>query len=117
MTNFNQEYQRLNELQRAAVDHIEQGPLLLIAGPGTGKTQVLSLRIANILRKTDARPDTILALTYTEAAAKNMRERLLKIIGKDAYYVNISTFHSFCKEVIADHGEYFPDFSLSGYYL
>ena len=108
MTNFDQEYQRLNELQRAAVDHIEQGPLLLIAGPGTGKTQVLSLRIANILRKTDARPDTILALTYTEAAAKNMRERLLKIIGKDAYYVNISTFHSFCKEVIADHGEYFP---------
>lgn len=108
MKNFDQEYQRLNDLQRAAVDHIEQGPLLLIAGPGTGKTQVLSLRIANILRKTDAKPDTILALTFTEAAAKNMRERLLTIIGKDAYYVNISTFHSFCREVIADHGEYFP---------
>lgn len=108
MKNFDQEYQRLNDLQRAAVDHIEQGPLLLIAGPGTGKTQVLSLRIANILRQTDARPDTILALTFTEAAAKNMRERLLGIIGKDAYYVNISTFHSFCREVIADHGEYFP---------
>ena len=108
MTNFDSAYQQLNHLQKTAVDHIEQGPLLLIAGPGTGKTQVLSLRIANILRKTDARPDTILALTFTEAAAKNMRERLLTIIGKDAYYVNISTFHSFCREVIADHGEYFP---------
>ncbi len=108
MTNFDREYQRLNKLQKVAVDHIEQGPLLLIAGPGTGKTQVLSLRIANILRKTDARPDTILALTFTEAAAKNMRERLLNIIGKDAYYVNISTFHAFCREVIAEHGEYFP---------
>jgi DNA helicase II / ATP-dependent DNA helicase PcrA len=107
-TSFEQAYQILNPLQQAAVDHIEQGPLLLIAGPGTGKTQVLSLRIANILRKTDARPDTILALTFTEAAAKNMRERLLQIIGKDAYYVNISTFHAFCRQVIAEHGEYFP---------
>ncbi|AKM81256.1 MAG: DNA-dependent ATPase I and helicase II [Candidatus Pacebacteria bacterium GW2011_GWF2_38_9] len=108
MTNFEEAYQSLNSLQKAAVDHIEQGPLLLIAGPGTGKTQVLSLRIANILKQTDARPDTILALTFTEAAAKNMRERLLTIIGKDAYYVNISTFHSFCRQVIAEHGEYFP---------
>jgi len=108
MTSFDSAYQQLNPLQQAAVDHIEQGPLLLIAGPGTGKTQVLSLRIANILRKTDAKPDTILALTFTEAAAKNMRERLLTIIGKDAYYVNISTFHAFCREVIAQHGEYFP---------
>jgi len=108
MTNFELAYQSLNPLQKAAVDHIEQGPLLLIAGPGTGKTQVLSLRIANILRQTDAKPDTILALTFTEAAAKNMRERLLKIIGKDAYYVNISTFHAFCRQVIAEHGEYFP---------
>lgn len=106
--NFESDYQKLNSLQKEAVDYIEQGPLLLIAGPGTGKTQVLSLRIANILRMTDAKPDTIMALTFTEAAAKNMRERLLKIIGKDAYYVNISTFHSFCRQVINDHGEYFP---------
>ncbi len=101
-------YQQLNPLQKQAVDHIEQGPLLLIAGPGTGKTQVLALRIANILRLTDARPENILALTFTEAAAKNMRERLLRMIGKDAYYLHIHTFHSFCRQVIADHGEYFP---------
>lgn len=108
MPNFATAYQKLNPFQKAAVDHIEQGPLLLIAGPGTGKTQVLSLRIANILRQTDAKPETILALTFTEAAAKNMRERLLQIIGKDAYYINVNTFHSFCRQVIAEHGEYFP---------
>jgi DNA helicase-2/ATP-dependent DNA helicase PcrA len=105
---FQQEYQRLNKLQKAAVDHIEKGPLMVIAGPGTGKTQVLALRIANILKVTDARADTILALTFTEAAAKNMRQRLLEMIGKDAYYVQINTFHSFCRQVIADYPEYFP---------
>ena len=105
---FQQAYQRLNKLQKAAVDHIEKGPLMVIAGPGTGKTQVLALRIANILKVTDARPDTILALTFTEAAAKNMRERLLEMIGKDAYYVQINTFHAFCRQVIADFPEYFP---------
>ena len=105
---FQQAYQRLNKLQKAAVDHVEKGPLMVIAGPGTGKTQVLALRIANILKVTDARPDTILALTFTEAAAKNMRERLLEMIGKDAYYVQINTFHAFCRQVIADFPEYFP---------
>ena len=77
---FLKAYQKLNPLQKKAVDHIGQGPLLVLAGPGTGKTQILSLRIANILLKTDARPDNILALTFTDNAAKNMRERLLKII-------------------------------------
>ena len=105
---FRLAYQRLNPLQKKAVDHIDQGPLLVIAGPGTGKTQILALRIANILKKTDARPDTILALTFTDAAAKNMRERLLKIIGKDAYYLQIHTFHSFCSQVINEFSEYFP---------
>lgn len=105
---FLAEYARLNPLQQAAVDHIEKGPLLLLAGPGTGKTQVLAMRIANILLKTDSRAENILALTFTEAAAKNMRERLLQLIGKDAYYVNIETFHSFCRQVIADYPEYFP---------
>lgn len=105
---FAQAYQVLNPLQKAAVDHIEQGPLLLLAGPGTGKTQVLAMRIANILRQTDARPENILALTFTDAAAKNMRERLLSLIGKEAYYLNIETFHSFCRQVITDYPEYFP---------
>ena len=104
---FDLSYQQLNPLQRLAVDHIEAGPLLVVAGPGTGKTQVLTLRIANILRNTDAKPENILALTFTEAAAKNMRQRLVELIGKEAYQLQISTFHGFCRQVIAEHGEYF----------
>ena len=107
-SNFNLEYQKLNDLQKKAVDHIGQGPLLVIAGPGTGKTQTLAMRIANILVKTDAKPDNILALTFTDVAAKNMRERLLKIVGKEAYYLQIHTFHSYCSQVMSNHPEYFP---------
>ena len=105
---FQQAYNQLNPLQKEAVDHIDQGPLLVIAGPGTGKTQTLALRIANILLKTDAKPDNILALTFTDVAAKNMRERLLKIVGKEAYYLQIHTFHSYCSQVMNNYPEYFP---------
>ena len=77
---FQQEHNRLNAEQRQAVDTIE-GPVMVIAGPGTGKTQILTLRIANILLKTQINASNILALTFTQAAATNMRERLLKIIG------------------------------------
>ncbi len=105
-TQFDEVYQNLNDNQRLAVDTIE-GPVMVIAGPGTGKTQVLTTRIANILAKTDATPDTILALTFTESAAKNMRERLTSIIGPTAYYVNITTFHAFCTEIIRNNPDEF----------
>ncbi|NLG06119.1 MAG: ATP-dependent helicase [Candidatus Pacebacteria bacterium] len=105
---FQKAYQQLNPLQKQAVDHIDQGPLLVIAGPGTGKTQTLALRIANILLKTDAKPENILAITFTDVAAKNMRERLLKIIGKEAYYLQIHTFHSYCSQLMSNYPEYFP---------
>jgi len=104
--NFLQAYQELNSQQKVAVDHLDN-PLMVVAGPGTGKTQVLTMRIANILDKTDADPSTILALTFTDSAAKNMRDRLAKLIGPTAYYVNISTFHSFCSDVIRKYPEYF----------
>ncbi|MGD9129283.1 MAG: ATP-dependent DNA helicase [Candidatus Woesebacteria bacterium] len=104
---FKKVYQQLNKQQRAAVDQID-GPVMVLAGPGTGKTQVLSARIANILKQTDTDPRSILALTFTKSAAKNMRERLAQMIGKAAYYVQINTFHAFCKEVIDSHPEYFP---------
>ena len=81
---------QLNPAQTEAVDHI-YGPLLVLAGPGTGKTQLLSARIANILEKTDANAQNILCLTFTEAAAQNMRERLASIIKDDAYDVHINT--------------------------
>ncbi len=101
-------YQQLNPGQREAVDTIE-GPVLVIAGPGTGKTQVLTLRIANILLKTDTSPDSILALTFTQAAAGNMRRRLVEIIGSAAYRLELHTFHGFCNEVIRTYPESFPD--------
>jgi DNA helicase-2/ATP-dependent DNA helicase PcrA len=99
---FTQEYSRLNERQRQAVDRIE-GPVMVIAGPGTGKTQILAARIGKILLDTDTSPQNILCLTYTDAGALAMRRRLLQFIGSDAYKVNIFTFHAFCNDVIQDN--------------
>lgn len=110
--NFKEEYERLNEQQRLAVDTIE-GAVLVDAGPGTGKTQVLALRIANILQQTDTHPNNILCLTYTDNGAVEMRNRLLRIIGSAAYGIRIHTFHSFCNEVIQDNLTYFGKLNLS----
>jgi DNA helicase II / ATP-dependent DNA helicase PcrA len=95
-------YASLNQAQKKAVDTID-GPVMVIAGPGTGKTQILSARIGKILLDTDANPDNILCLTYTDAGAVAMRKRLLRIIGPDAYKVSIHTFHSFCNDIIQDN--------------
>ncbi|TFG76891.1 MAG: ATP-dependent helicase, partial [Thermodesulfobacteriales bacterium] len=106
MTTFEERYSNLNPEQKDAVDSI-YGPLLVVAGPGTGKTEILSLRVANILRKTDTAPKNILCLTFTTSAAYNMRERLTKLIGRDAYKVAINTFHSFGVDIISTYPEYF----------
>lgn len=99
---FEDEYQKLNPEQRKAVDAIE-GPVMVIAGPGTGKTQILAARIGKILLETDALPENILCLTYTDAGTIAMRKRLQQFIGSDAYKVNIYTFHAFCNDVIQDN--------------
>jgi len=99
---FAEEYQKLNPRQRIAVDTIE-GPVMVIAGPGTGKTQILAARIGKILLDTDAAPENILCLTYTDAGSIAMRRRLQYFIGADAYKVNIYTFHAFCNDVIQDN--------------
>lgn len=104
---FDKAYRRLNSAQKEAVDTIE-GPVMVIAGPGTGKTQILTLRIANIARKTDVEPENILALTYSEAGAASMRKRLASLMGSAAYSVTISTFHGFCNDVIKNNPESFP---------
>lgn len=96
----------LNPAQRQAVETID-GPVLVIAGPGTGKTQLLAVRAANILQKTDTAPQNILCLTYTEVGARNMRERLSQLIGKAAYDIRISTYHGFGSELIRQHADYF----------
>ncbi|MBI1999112.1 MAG: ATP-dependent helicase [Parcubacteria group bacterium] len=104
---FFAEYRKLNPDQKKAVDSIE-GPVMVLAGPGTGKTQILTLRIANILRKTDTPPDAILALTFTESGVFSMRKRLVHIIGSGGYRVGIHTFHSFCNDVIRTYPDAFP---------
>ena len=76
---FESRYQKLNAEQKLAVDTIE-GPVMVVAGPGTGKTELLGLRVANILRESDTLPSGILCLTFTDLAAKNMRERLVGLI-------------------------------------
>ena len=103
---FQEELARLNPAQREAVDQID-GPVMVLAGPGTGKTHLLSARIGNILRQTDTPAASILCLTYTEAGVKAMRERLLDWIGTEAYRVAIHTFHGFCSLVIQDNLEHF----------
>lgn len=104
---FLEAYNRLNKAQKEAVDTIE-GPVMVVAGPGTGKTQILSLRIANILQKTDTAPENILALTFTESGVANMRKRLSEMVGSAAYSVVIKTFHGFANDVIKDNPENFP---------
>lgn len=108
---FNTEYKNLNDNQRLAVDTIE-GPVMVIAGPGTGKTQILASRIGKILLETDTLPENILCLTYTDAGVVAMRKRLLQFIGPDAYKVNIYTFHAFCNDVIQDNLSMFEKNSL-----
>lgn len=103
---FQDRLKKLNTSQRKAVETID-GPLLVVAGPGSGKTEILSMRVAEILRKTQAMPSNILCLTFTDAAAQNMRERLTKLIGDRAYQVSIRTFHNFCVDIIRSHGEFF----------
>ena len=108
---FSLEYERLNDEQKEAVNAIE-GPVMVIAGPGTGKTQILSARIGKILLETDTQPNNILCLTYTDAGTVAMRKRLLNFIGSDAYKVNIHTFHSFCNDVIQENLGLFEKTSL-----
>jgi len=108
---FIQEYQQLNERQQLAVNTTE-GPVMVIAGPGTGKTQILAARIGKILLDTDAVPENILCLTYTDAGTIAMRRRLLSFIGPDAYKVNIHTFHSFCNDIIQENLSLFEKTAL-----
>src|SRR6059058_2806018 len=108
---FSKYYNDLNPEQKLAVDTIE-GPVLVIAGPGTGKTQILGARIGKILLETDTQLDNILCLTYTDAGVIAMRKRLLAFIGPDAYKVNICTFHAFCNDVIQENLSLFEKTSL-----
>lgn len=106
MSEFEQAYKALNAAQREAVDTIE-GPVLVVAGPGTGKTQLLGMRAANIVRRTDTLPGNILCMTFTESAAASMRKRLIKLMGPEGNKIAVHTFHSFGAEIINAYPEYF----------
>lgn len=103
---FEEKVSRLNKEQRRAVEAID-GPVMVIAGPGTGKTTILTLRIANILKKTDTPPSGILAITFTDAGVRAMKAKLREIIGVRADEVKIHTFHSFSGSVISEYQDHF----------
>lgn len=105
---FAKAYERLNAEQRQAVDTIE-GPLMVLAGPGTGKTEVVGVRVGHILKKTHARPSNILCLTFSTSGATAMRERLRRLIGPDAYGVTVTTIHGFCNDIILNHPDLFAE--------
>ena len=96
---FDKAYKDLNKAQKEAVDTID-GPVMVVAGPGTGKTQILALRIAHILIKTDIGANGVLCLTFTNSGVQAMRERLKKYIGQSSNEVQISTFHSFAQRIV-----------------
>jgi len=104
----------LNPEQRKAVTH-GKGPLIIIAGAGTGKTKVITHRIASLISSKMAKPEEILAVTFTEKAANEMEERVDLLIPYSYSFVDISTFNSFGEQILRDYGieiGYSPDFKL-----
>ena len=94
----------LNQNQQQAVVH-EKGPMLVLAGAGSGKTSVLTNRIAYLIEQ-EISPANILAITFTNKAAREMKERVTKLIGPDARYIQISTFHSFGLKILKENYEF-----------
>src|SRR4051812_49322285 len=105
---------RLNAEQRAAVETVD-GPLLVLAGAGTGKTRVLTTRFAHILLTGRAAPGQVLAVTFTNKAAREMRERVSAILGRPVEGLWLGTFHSLCARMLRRHADYVgltPSFSI-----
>ncbi len=100
--------ENLNDKQKEAVINTE-GPMLILAGAGSGKTKVLTTKVAYLLEEKNVNPSNILAITFTNKAAKEMKERIYKLVGKDAFYIQISTFHSFGLKILKEN------YSLLGY--
>ena len=101
---INSEYlKNLNAAQKEAINHLD-GPLLIVAGAGSGKTKVLTSRIANIIKGKKAFPNQILAVTFTNKAAREMQNRVSNILGTEATGLSwLGTFHSICAKLLRKH--------------
>ena len=98
----------LNERQREAVEHAE-GPLLIVAGAGTGKTRVIVEKVGYLLRNVPGlAPEHILALTFSDKAANEMKERAAKQFGEEGRGCRFSTFHAFCYQLLSEHSPRTP---------
>ena len=109
--NFEKNLAMLNPEQLEAVETLD-GPVMVIAGPGTGKTQIIGMRTANIILKAGVNAENILITTFTEAGVIAIRERLISMIGTDAYKVHVATIHSFSQDVIKTFPEKFTQEKL-----
>lgn len=94
----------LNDRQKEAVVNTD-GPMLILAGAGSGKTKVLTTKVAYLIEKKNIDPNNILAITFTNKAAKEMKERIFKLEGNSAFYIQISTFHSFGLKILKENCE------------
>src|SRR5579862_1983569 len=104
----------LNASQRAAVLWNE-GPLLVLAGPGSGKTRVLTLRVVRLLSESPGKRFRVLGLTFTNKAAAEMRDRVEELSGEQTERALLTTFHSFCADILRQHGNHVglrPDFAI-----
>ena len=96
---MNIQLENLNNVQLNAVTNTD-GPMLILAGAGSGKTRVLTTKVAYLIKEKDIHPGNILAITFTNKAAKEMKERIFSLIGKNAFDIQISTFHSFGLKIL-----------------
>lgn len=103
---YDRAFKQLNQNQLEAVESVD-GPVLVIAGPGTGKTQLISVRVGHILKQTDTPANAILLLTFTEAGVQALRERLDLLVGAAGYDVQLNTYHAFGGEVFRQFPDYF----------